>query len=128
MANASAQQKDPDFDFRKNLIGNLGDDFVGYQKAAAGTSIADLNNAPSIFLFAAANPDQALQAVTLGRLDVVWPVGGEPTRVIFSARKFTASRCRARLAATPRYLYLSTSGGYVDLQHRLLDSGKLSAQ
>ena len=36
MANASAQQKDPSFDIRKNLIGNLGDDFMGYEKAPDG--------------------------------------------------------------------------------------------
>ena len=36
MANASAQQKDPDFDLRKNLIGNLGDDFISYQKSRRG--------------------------------------------------------------------------------------------
>ncbi len=52
MANASAQQKDPSFDLRKNLIGNLGDDFISYSKNPTGSSIADLNNAPSIFLFA----------------------------------------------------------------------------
>src|ERR1700689_2193018 len=50
MANAGAQLKDPGFDLRKNLIGNLGDDFIGYQKAPAGNSIADLNGAPSLFL------------------------------------------------------------------------------
>ena len=63
MANASAQQKDPSFDLRKNLLGNLGDDFVSYAKAPAGNSIADLNNAPSIFLFASPNPDLAILAV-----------------------------------------------------------------
>ena len=117
MANASAQQKDPSFDFRKNLIGNLGDDFVGYQKAAAGTTIADLNNAPSIFLFAAANPDQALQAVRsvasmlYGRQDAADP------RDFLGKKIYSIALPSARLpgatATTPRYLYLTTSGGYV---------------
>ena len=116
MANASAQQKDPSFDFRKNLIGNLGDDFVGYQKAAAGTSIADLNNAPSIFLFAAANPEQALQAVRsvasmlYGRQDAADP------RDFLGKKIYSIALPAARVAgaaASPRYLYLATSGGYV---------------
>jgi hypothetical protein len=116
MANASAQQKDPSFDFRKNLIGNLGDDFVGYSKAAAGTSIADLNNAPSIFLFAAANPEQALQAVRsvasmlYGRQDAADPrdfLGKKIYSITLPAARVAGS------AASPRYLYLTTSGGYV---------------
>jgi hypothetical protein len=116
MANASAQQKDPSFDFRKNLIGNLGDDFVGYQKAAAGTSVADLNNAPSIFLFAAANPEQALQAVRsvasmlYGRQDAADP------RDFLGKKIYSITLPAARVAgaaASPRYLYLATSGGYV---------------
>jgi len=50
MADANARQKDPDFDLRKNLIDNLGDDFISYQKAPTGTSLAELNNAPSLYL------------------------------------------------------------------------------
>ena len=50
MADANARQKDPDFDLRKNLIDNLGDDFISYQKAPTGTSLADVNNAPSLYL------------------------------------------------------------------------------
>lgn len=112
MANASAQQKDPAFDFRKNLIGNLGDDFVGYQKAAAGTSIADLNRAPSIFLFAAANPDQALQAVrSVASMLYGRSEGTDPRD--FLGKKIYSIALPGAAAATPRYLYLSTSGGYV---------------
>lgn len=61
--NGLARQKDPDFDLRKNLIANLGDDFISYQKAPAGTTPADLSSAPSLFLFAAVNADQAALAV-----------------------------------------------------------------
>src|SRR5664280_1780085 len=63
IANATAQQKDPNFDVRKNLIGNLGDDWIYYQKAPAGNPPADLNSAPWLFLFAALNPDPAVLAI-----------------------------------------------------------------
>ena len=49
IANATAQQKDPNFDVRKNLIGNLGDDWINYQKAPAGKTPADLNSPPCAF-------------------------------------------------------------------------------
>lgn len=63
MANATAQQKDPSFDLRKNLFGNLGDDIISYGKAPAGDTAEDLKNAPGIVLIATPNPDQMIQAV-----------------------------------------------------------------
>src|SRR5208282_5533479 len=36
VANMMAQQKDPAFDVRKDLIANLGDDLISYQKAPVG--------------------------------------------------------------------------------------------
>ncbi len=117
MANASAQQKDPSFDFRKNLIGNLGDDFVGYQKAAAGTSIADLNNAPSIFLFAAANPEQALQAVRSVASLMYGQQGATDPREFLGKKIYSialpAPRGLDATATTRRSIYLTTSSGYV---------------
>ena len=40
MANANAQQQNPNFDMRKNLIGNLGDDWIKFAKAPAGNTLA----------------------------------------------------------------------------------------
>lgn len=63
VANMMSQQKDPNFDVRKSLLANLGDDFMGYSKAPAGSSLDALNNAPSLFLFAAPNADEAALAI-----------------------------------------------------------------
>ena len=111
IANASAQQKDPDFDIRKNLIGNLGDDWISYQKKPVGTTLADLNRAPSIFIFAAAHPEQAALAVKsvmgLGASQENAP----PTRDFLGRKIYTIPLRSA--AATPRSLYCTASGGYV---------------
>jgi hypothetical protein len=61
MANVTAQQKDPSFDLRKNLFGNLGDDIVSYGKAPSATG--DPQNDPGIVLIGTPNPDQMIQAV-----------------------------------------------------------------
>jgi hypothetical protein len=117
MANASAQLKDPTFDFTKNLIGNLGDDFVSYQKAAVGNSIADLNNAPSIFLFAASNPDQALLAIkSVASLIYRQPGGAEPRD--FLGKKIyniplPSPQMPGAAAPVSRSINLTASGGYV---------------
>ena len=117
MVNASAQLKDPTFDFTKNLIGNVGDDFVSYQKAAAGNSIADLNNAPSIFLFAASNPDQALQAVkNVASLVYRQPGVAEP-RDFLGKKIYNIPLPTPHLPGAPatvsRSINLTASGGYV---------------
>jgi hypothetical protein len=62
-ANATAQQKDPAFDLRKNLFGNLGDDIVAYGKAPTGSTAQDVQNTPGIVLIASPNPEQMIQAV-----------------------------------------------------------------
>ncbi len=114
--NSAARRKDPDFDFTKNFIGNLGDDFISYQKMPAGKSPADLNNAPSLFLFAASNPEQALLAVN--SLASMGSAGGpQPKPRDFLGKKIYSSPLpsnpMARAAA--RSLYCAASDGYVAL-------------
>ena len=117
IANASGQQQDPDFDVRKNLIGNLGDDWIGYQKKPADTTLADLNRAPSIFIFGATHPDQVALAVKR-----VMGLGGSqenaPATRDFLGRKIysiplPARRTAGATAPVPRSLYCTASGGYV---------------
>jgi hypothetical protein len=117
MANASAQQKDPSFDIRKNLFGNLGDDFISYQKAPAGTTLANLNNAPSLFLFSASNPDQAALAIK----SVMSLMPGQqpaPEPRDFLGKKIyaiplPAQRLPGTVAPAATALYCAVSGGYV---------------
>ena len=117
IANASAQQKDPNFDVRKNLIGNLGDDWISFQKAPTGTSLTDLNNAPSLFLFAASNPDQAAVAIK----NVMSIASGQQTvpepRDFLGKKIYTiplpAQRTPNSLTPVPQSLYFAASEGYV---------------
>jgi len=117
--NGLARQKDPDFDLRKNLIANLGDDFISYQKAPVGNTLADLNHPPSLFLFAAANADQAALAVKT----VLALRSGQanlPEPRDFLGRKIYTIPQPARPvpgadAPVSRSLYCAASGGYVAL-------------
>jgi hypothetical protein len=112
IANATAQQKDPDFDVRKNLLGNLGDDWISYQKAPAGKTLADLNSAPSLFLFAAVNPDQAVLAIkNIASLSASQENAPAPRQ--FSGRTIYTIALPSRGA--PRSLYCATGNGYVAL-------------
>jgi hypothetical protein len=114
IANATAQQKDPNFDVRKNLIGNLGDDWMSCQKAPAGNTLADLNSAPALFLFAAVNPEPAVLAIkSVAALSAGQGKTTEPRQ--FMGRTIHTIPLPSRRGATARSLYCATSGGYVAL-------------
>ena len=113
--NSTARRKDPDFDFNKNFIGNLGDDFISYQKMPAGKTPANLNNAPSLFLFAASNPEQALLAVN--SLASMGSAGRkqQPKPRDFLGKKIYSSPLPSNptSGAAARAIYCAASDGYV---------------
>jgi hypothetical protein len=119
MANANARQKDPDFDLRKNLIDNLGDDFINYQKAPTGTSPADLNNPPSLFLIGVDRGAPAATAINDLLLLSMSRRQKPPEPRDFQGHKiYTVPLPGPRVpgaAAPARSLYIASSSGYVAL-------------
>jgi hypothetical protein len=114
MANASAQQHDPDFDIRKNLIANLGDDIVSFERAPAGNTPEEMNSPPSLFLFSAANPDQAAVAIK----DVMSLMFGQmsaPEPRDFLGRKIYTIPVRGGSGTVSRSYYCASASGYVAL-------------
>ena len=85
-ANTAAKDKDPGFDLRKNLIGNLGDDMITYEKAPRGTSLAQLKSPPSLFLLGSPNPEQFVAALK-GILGSLSQSGSGPSEREFLGRK-----------------------------------------
>ncbi len=57
------KDKDPDFDFKKSFIGNLGDDFIAYEKNPRSSTLADLNTAPALYLVGSPYPEKMAQAL-----------------------------------------------------------------
>jgi hypothetical protein len=117
MANATAQQKNPNFDLRKDLIENLGDDWMSFAKASAGNSLEDMRSQPSLFLFAANNADQAVLAIeTVAGMS---GQGSSPQVREFLGRKIYTIPLPSRrysangTPASSSSLYCATSGGYV---------------
>lgn len=119
MANAMAQQKNPSFDLRTYLFGNLGDDIVIYQKSPTGTTLADFSSPPAIYLIGVANSDQVTDAIkTLSGMSA--PQDSAATPREFLGHKIYSIAQRARslpggATAAPSYLYLSANSGYVAL-------------
>ncbi|HTR43286.1 MAG TPA: hypothetical protein VMH87_16870 [Pseudomonadales bacterium] len=121
MANANAQtQGDPNFDLKKDLIGNLGDDWISYDKAPAGNTLQDINNAPWLFLIGANNADKA--ALAIKALGGMMSSGTPPQTRDFLGRKIYTISFPSRAPAGAKgaapaahSLYCSSSGGYVAL-------------
>jgi hypothetical protein len=60
---AAAKQKDPNFDFQKSVIANLGDDLISYKKAPRGNTLEELGSPPAITLIGSPNAEQLLQGI-----------------------------------------------------------------
>ena len=112
-AEAKAKEKDPDFDLKKNLFGNLGDDFITYQKPARGETLAELASPPTIYLFGSPHPEQLAGA--LNALLVLVGQEAAPASRDFLGRKIYSMPIPSpgmSAAGTNQLSYVS-SGGYL---------------
>lgn len=63
MLQTAGKVRDPNFDWRKDLIGSLGDDIVVYKKNPAKLSVETLNTSPSLVLIGSSNPDKLASSI-----------------------------------------------------------------
>jgi hypothetical protein len=113
----ATREKDPSFDLRKNLIANLGDDVIGYEKPPRKNTLADLGSPPSLFLIGSSRPEQVASA--LRALSAVMPQPKVKERE-FLGRKVYAVNLPASPGPTggkpvEKALHFTASGGYVAL-------------
>jgi hypothetical protein len=119
-ANASARLKDPSFDIKKALIGNLGDDIITYEKAPRGNSPAERESPPAIVLVGCHNAGQAAAALK-GVFTLMSQQTGSLLEREFLGRKiFSVPLPPLPLPfsdsagpAIPRTLSYAASGGYL---------------
>jgi len=60
---AAGKDRDPNFDLKRALVGNLGNDFILLEKNPRSASLADVNAPPSLFLIGSANSEQLIQGI-----------------------------------------------------------------
>jgi hypothetical protein len=113
---ALGKDKDPNFDFKKNFIASLGDDFVSYERAPTGNSAIELANPPGLTLLGSANPDQLVAGLKAAA--ALLPTGGEEPK----EREFNGKKIIGVKWATPadpkRVIEIASSGGFVALSSR----------
>jgi hypothetical protein len=62
----AGKDKDANYDLKSELLGNLGDDIIHYEKAPHGNTLADLNSAPSLYLIGSPNAGKLAAALKTG--------------------------------------------------------------
>src|SRR5208283_5264493 len=116
-----AKEKDPSFDVRKSLIGNLGDDLISYERPS-GPNGGEQNQSSSLYLIGSPEPQQLAGALK-SILSILNPQAGPPSEREFLGRKiFSASvpalplpMAEAASPGVPHNLNWASSSGYVAL-------------
>jgi hypothetical protein len=120
VANTMAQAKNPAFDLRTYLFGNLRDDLIIYQKPPVGDSLAAFANPPALYLLAVANTDQAIDAIKTIAGMTAPQDSANGTRDFLGHKIYTIALRSTQVApgATapqPNSLLVSSGGGYLVL-------------
>jgi hypothetical protein len=110
-AESSAKEKDPSFDIKKNLFGNLGDDIIIYSKAAKGDTLEALTSPPTLYLIGSPNAEQLAGALR----SIMVLVGQQPaaTERDFLGHKIYSIPLPPMGQGPARTLSYSTTGGYM---------------
>ncbi len=112
MLDTAGKDKDPNFDFRKQLLANLGDDVITYQKAPRSQSATDTASPPALTLLGARNAEQV--ASSLRAVSGIFP----PQMVKYQERDFLGRKIFSVTIPTggdanPRPLHYAAHGSYV---------------
>ncbi len=105
----AGKDKDPNFDLRKVLLANLGDDVISYEKAPRAS---DEGKAPSLVLLGAKNADQmatSLKAIT----SILPPELAKYSERDFLGRKVCSFTWPSMSGGKSSPIIYSASGGYV---------------
>jgi hypothetical protein len=108
------KDKDPDFDLKRELIGNLGDDILSYQRKPRGNTFAELKSPPSIYLLGSPNAEKVVMALK----NLASLVTGTPKEREFLGRKIYTFALPSLptadgSAGAPRNLSYAAGAGYV---------------
>jgi hypothetical protein len=104
----AVKEVEPTYDLHRDLFGNLGDDFISYEKAPRGTTAAELGSPPSLLLVGSPNAEKLLGALR-GALIIRSGDALSPKTREFLGRKIYS----ISLPPASRTLSYAASNGYV---------------
>jgi hypothetical protein len=104
----AGKDKDEKYDLKSELLGNLGDDIIHYEKAPRGNTVADLNSAPSIYLIGSPHAEKLAAALKTGLSFM-----GVAKEREFLGRQICTLTVAAQGASPAHSFSFAGSGGYV---------------
>jgi len=112
-----ARLDDPNYNLRRDLVGNLGNDLIWYEKVPRGFSAAEMESPPSLLLIGSPNAEKLALALR-GLLLIRWPEAMRPQEREFLGRKIFSFKIpgvptSGTARPTPRDFSYAASGGYV---------------
>ena len=114
---SAGKDKDPNFDLRKNLIDNLGDDIINYSKGPRNPTIADLNSPPSITLIGSPRPEPLAAALKALATPLLPPQSKMKEREFLGRKVYTVNLPPQRgpkgVAKADRSISFAATGAYV---------------
>jgi hypothetical protein len=118
MFQAGGKDKDPNYNLKAELLGNLGDDLISYDLAPRGPTFAELGAAPSLFLLGSPNADKLVAALRAATALFPPPFSSVKERE-FQGRKIYSIDLTAGgmddsgTNATPQVFSFAAASGYV---------------
>ena len=114
---SAGKDKDPNFDLKRELIGNLGDDIISFQRKPRGNTFADLNSPPSLYLLGSPNAEKVVAALK-SLASLLTGTGNPPKEREFLGRKIYTVALPSMpkpdgSVGAPRNLSYGAGAGYV---------------
>ena len=108
----AGKDKDEHYDLKSELLGNLGDDIISYEKAPKATTLAEVKSAPAIYIIGSPNADRLTAALNVALAGTAQQAGGMKERDFLGRRIFYVPGPRSDSAASAT-MSIAASGGYV---------------
>jgi len=110
----AGKDKDEHYDLKSELLNNLGDDIISYQKAPKGNTLEDIKSPPALYLIGSPNPEKLAAA---HKVVLAIPFQGAPiTDREFLGRKiYHAAPPQMEGKPAAAGVSFSASGGYLAL-------------
>lgn len=117
MIDQAGKAKNPDFDFRRQFIGNLGNDLISLQWAPKAFSLSAITEPPTMYLIGSGNPAALMDALVTAQSAMGMP-GMKAKEGEFLGQRVVSLPAGVSIGADgkpagPKFVHVTTGRGYL---------------
>lgn len=109
----AGKDKDEHYNLKSELLSNLGDDVILYQKAPEGATVEEIKSPPALYLIGSPNAERLAAALKVGLGFISQSGGGIQDREFLGRKIYSASFSPSGQGGTS--LNFAASGGYLGI-------------